>query len=301
MKLNPLIRHGRYSPEKPGETGGGSRAFTLIELLVVIAIIAILAAMLLPALAAAKRKAYQVNCVSNLKQVGTTVRMYADEYEDWLPPGPNAIVDPAAPLYGLTDGQIPIYNRALQCRKWLPYYLAPYLTLPAANTIPAPGDPGGTNFVVSVFVCPGYLNLFPNNINLGTPAVIKDPSRDAWQSFVTASPQGRGSYTISQHPGSTFPQSALAAAYPQKGTANGPQPFGKQKNYGPLKMSQIATVVSLSDYWAVADYDALAPSSPDTGTPGVAQQPNHKATRNHLFFDGHVVNQKVIPPGTFQN
>jgi prepilin-type processing-associated H-X9-DG protein/prepilin-type N-terminal cleavage/methylation domain-containing protein len=63
----------------------GWAAFTLIELLVVIAIIAILAAMLLPALASAKKRAQQIQCLNQIKQIGLGFMIYISEAGDTYP------------------------------------------------------------------------------------------------------------------------------------------------------------------------------------------------------------------------
>ncbi len=72
-------------------------AFTLIELLVVIGIIGILAALLMPAFGRAKGKAYDTKCISNLRQIGIALSIYADENQGRLPYAERQPSNPVSP------------------------------------------------------------------------------------------------------------------------------------------------------------------------------------------------------------
>jgi prepilin-type N-terminal cleavage/methylation domain-containing protein/prepilin-type processing-associated H-X9-DG protein len=81
----------------------GYPGFTLIELLVVIAIIALLAAMLFPVFARAREKARQTSCANNIRNLGTAILMYTQDYDEKLPLAAYAVGASVFTWHDLTD------------------------------------------------------------------------------------------------------------------------------------------------------------------------------------------------------
>jgi len=126
----------------------------LIELLVVISIIAILASLIFPALGRARRKAEQIKCMSNLKQVGLGIQMYVDEHDDRLP-GP------------VLTGSMANYDRNASWQ--VVYHLAPYIGAPT---------PSARMVVAEAFVCPAYVRHYAGEGIMGRKMWILNDNLD---------------------------------------------------------------------------------------------------------------------------
>jgi prepilin-type N-terminal cleavage/methylation domain-containing protein/prepilin-type processing-associated H-X9-DG protein len=141
------------------------KGFTLIELLVVIAIIAILAALLLPALARAKLKAQQVNCLSNLRQLDMAGKMYMEDAGQMF-----AYADPDLNPESLWMGCLINYYAQVASVRICPS--APDKGNPSGTLNPAGTadsawywNPQGTNYVGS-YAINGWMYVFLPGANL---------------------------------------------------------------------------------------------------------------------------------------
>jgi prepilin-type N-terminal cleavage/methylation domain-containing protein/prepilin-type processing-associated H-X9-DG protein len=247
MMLFPRNPAKRQAPPVGAAPRAGA-AFTLIELLVVIAIIAILAAILFPVFAQAREKARATACLSNMKQIGTGIMMYVQDYDETLP-------------FARTYGG---YNTAL------PIELGAYISKVSGFT--------DNTSKQSIWACPSDSLQRSANGASGkqsyAPVFSWDNTRQAWPgdqdlgNGVNGSP-GR-SLAAFQAPASTL----VLAEYPSPTNVLGSNDIGVR-----IPITTVGAVAGAQNCTANVGYWQNCTS---------IQQPYHSLGWNYVYGDGHV-------------
>jgi prepilin-type N-terminal cleavage/methylation domain-containing protein len=232
------------------------RGFTLIELLVVIAIIAILAAILFPVFAQAREKARGTTCLSNAKQIGLGMMMYAQDYDEVLIPW---FVSSGKPRNGFRRDDLNVWVDLLQ----------PYIKNGAPERLDNPTGQGPSG----MFKCPSFnATDFLKQANM--PDCDGPGALDAWipAKFYFAN------YGIGFGGGGS-----------SKGCTQADPYFlfaGNDVRYPPLET--LASVLRPAETVIVTDgFTGIIPSGGVGTTMGCEAANSHSGGGTHIFVDGH--------------